>query len=473
MTESYQDAVNWLYGRVNFERLGAGQYTRSDFKLERMARLLDALGNPQNQIPVVHIAGTKGKGTTASLISEILIQAGYRTGLYTSPHRIRIEERFVVNRELISEENFVRLVNVLVDYVEALSGPEQALTPTFFELVTAMAWLHFLEQQVDIAVLEVGLGGRLDSTNLCQPLVTAITSISLDHTRLLGETVELITREKAGIIKPNIPVVTSVKDPACLDVIRERAQEYGCNLIRLGNDFDFELRRSWKPENRKQQLQITLPAHANDHTLDVEFSKPGLVYGENIALAAAAATELSRQGWNITSAQIAKASEEVSLPLRFEIIHEQPLVIVDAAHNPASIRQLINTVNSSFPAKRVYWLLSISRDKDIEGIVREFQGVETILVSQYLGNVRASSAEELSCLFEAQGIQTLAVTNSPEESLAAVQRWAGPDDVIVGTGSLFYASELRERILAKGMSSNHSASGRIDELASHSTSGQI
>jgi len=231
-----QAAIDWLLSRINYERVAVIPYHERQLKLDRMRQLLTRLGQPDAALRIVHVAGTKGKGSTSAMIAGILTAAGYRTGVFSSPHLERIEQRFAVDGHPCSAEELVALVNrirpvvkVMDDEAAAAGDPLGGLT--FFDITTAMALVHFVECGVDAAVLEVGLGGRLDSTNVCPPVVSVVTSISFDHTKQLGDTLALIAREKAGIIKPGVPVVCGVEQPEAQQVIAKVAREHGCRLI--------------------------------------------------------------------------------------------------------------------------------------------------------------------------------------------------------------------------------------------------
>ena len=248
-------AIDWLMRRINYERTAFVPYCSRQLKLDRMRQLLTRLGQPDAGMKIVHVAGTKGKGSTSAMIAAMLTAAGYRTGVFSSPHLERIEERFAVDGVPCSADELVALVNRVIPIVRAMdeeagepaSAGDEATSdagPTYFEITTAIALLHFVERHVDAAVLEVGLGGRLDSTNVCLPVVSVITSISFDHMRQLGNTLASIAREKAGIIKPGVPVVCGVIDPEPQAVIAQIAREHGCRLIQLGRDFDFQYQRA-------------------------------------------------------------------------------------------------------------------------------------------------------------------------------------------------------------------------------------
>ena len=238
-TTEYRDAEAFLVGRIDYERVAKMPYSRRELNLCRMSKFLELLGNPHQQVDIIHVAGTKGKGSTVAFLTAALKAHGLRCGSYTSPHLHQVEERFRLNGQPSSPEDFVRLVQHVRPVVELLDahGPEQQVT--YFEIATALGFLYFLDQQVDVAVVEVGLGGRLDSTNVCMPLVSVITSISLDHTKQLGNTPALIAAEKGGIIKPNVPVVSGVVAPQPREVIRKIASQRNAQLAERNRDFRF------------------------------------------------------------------------------------------------------------------------------------------------------------------------------------------------------------------------------------------
>ncbi|MEN6557307.1 MAG: Mur ligase family protein, partial [Thermoguttaceae bacterium] len=232
-------AEQFLAGRINYERAASMPSSEAAYKLDRMRELLRRLGDPHQRLPIVHIAGTKGKGSTAAMIAAIGTAAGLRVGRFTSPHLNRIEERLAIDGRVCEPETLVGLLEHLRPTIEAMDQQGEQWSPTYFEILTAAALSWFAERRVDWAVLEVGLGGRLDSTNVCRPRLSIVTSISLDHTRQLGETTAAIAAEKAGIIKPGVPVLSGVQDPEPREVIRRVARQNNCRLLELGEDFGF------------------------------------------------------------------------------------------------------------------------------------------------------------------------------------------------------------------------------------------
>ncbi|MBL4885168.1 MAG: bifunctional folylpolyglutamate synthase/dihydrofolate synthase [Planctomycetaceae bacterium] len=457
MFSSYSQAVDALYRRINFESLAAGKpggYSSGDFKLDRMRNLLEALDSPHEKIPAVHVAGTKGKGTTCTLVASILQEAGYRIGLFTSPHMYRIEERFQVNGQSPTPLRFTQMVNQLMPFLDKLDGPESQLNATFFEIINAIAWLYFLEEEVDIVVLETGLGGRLDSTIFCQPLVTAITSISLDHTKILGETIGEIAREKAGILKTGIPLVSGVLDPQAQQTIHEIAIQRDCPVVQLGRDFDYQTKNNWTQNNPVQQVQFDTKPADPEKELSFTLKQPGSPIAQNASLAVSIIQQLPKQKFNVSSQNIQRAICDVVLPLRFEILEHDPVTVVDSAHNQASIEAVIETAHQIFPGKFLTVILSVSHDKDYLAICRKLQGVDLVIVTNYLGNQRALSIGELKRAVLAACDANVMTANSPAEAWILAQQETVTQGVILATGSLFLAAEVRELVLQKPGSSS-------------------
>jgi dihydrofolate synthase/folylpolyglutamate synthase len=431
-----QAAVDWLLGRINYERTAEIPYNERQLKLDRMRQLLTRLGQPDAGMKIVHVAGTKGKGSTAALIAGVLTAAGFRTGVFTSPHLQRIEERFSVDGQACSAAELIALVDRVRPIVaamdeEASAGEETLGPPTFFEIVTAIALLHFVERRVDAAVLEVGLGGRLDSTNVCLPAVSVITSISFDHTRQLGNTLAAIAAEKAGIIKPGVPVVCGVTQPEPQAVIADVAREHGCRLIQLGREFSFDYATAttcatgsasacgderFVTRGLVTSRPVSTLAEPVAHGM-IGFTSliPGQEFelaaarlamlgphqAANAAVALAAILELRNQGWCLSTDAIRDGLRSTLLPGRTELIAtpSRPTVVLDVAHNPASARALVETLAELPTPTRRTLILSISRDKDVRAIVAELAGhFDRVLVTQYQENPRATAAEELAAI---------------------------------------------------------------------------
>ena len=486
-------------------------------KLDRMRELLRRLGNPQDRLPIVHVAGTKGKGSTAAMIAGMLCPAGYPTGLFTSPHLERIEERIAIDGQPCPPETFAELVETVRPAVEAMdremggsgewsvvsgqwsvvegvssaaepdihpssfiphpSPSDPSLGPTYFEILTAMAFCHFA-RRAKIAVVEVGLGGRLDSTNVCTPLAAIITSISLDHIRQLGETPAAIAAEKAGIIKPGVPVISGVTEPEPREVVRRIAAERGCRLLELGVDFDF---RYDPPRHLEQsaspaRFEFVMPAGKGVRHLLPErpfgcsaqkvpnsFSRPrsfalgllGRHQAANAAVALATVEELRQAGWAISEPAVRHGLAELAWPARIEVVARRPTVILDGAHNGASVRSLVETLAESFSARRRLLVFATTREKDIPGMLEHLlRHFDRVIFTRYQNNPRGVPAEELLAAAAEMPRAGAFVAGAVEMELApttadawdAVHRLVEPDDVVCITGSFFLAAEMRRHI---------------------------
>lgn len=450
-------AMRFLLGRIDYERAWKMPYGAREFKLDRMRELLDRLENPQDRLPILHIAGTKGKGSTAAMLAAILTAAGYRTGMFSSPHFERVEERLAVDGQACSADELVERVAEVKPVVEAMDREAAAAAgtgPTYFEIITALALLHFVRRRVDAAVLEVGLGGRLDSTNVCIPRVCVITSISLDHTEQLGDTLEAIAREKAGIIKPGVPVVSGVQAPGPRGVIREVCRQQVAPLLELGVDFTFDYRPPEHLEQADAPARLDFrwrrpPAGlAPAEYVDLAIPLPGRHQAANAALALAALAPLGQRGWRIEDKAVRRGLGGLRWPGRAEVLRRRPAVVVDVAHNVASIEALLQTLDESFHAPRRHLVFAASNDKDIRGMLHALlPRFDTVALTRYTANPRTAAPEELARLaYELSGRRPPTFAD-PAAAWRAAKALAEPDDLICVTGSFFIAAELR-RLLA-------------------------
>lgn len=441
---TYEQAIEFLYGRINYERVQTGSYSTGDFKLDRVRQLLDRLGNPQQDIPAVHIAGTKGKGTTSAMVASILQAAGYRVGLFTSPHISAFEERIKVNGQMPSREDIVRLVQQVAVATGPMDEMPGQMSPTFFEVTMALGWVWFEAQNVDIVVLEVGLGGRLDATNICSPLVSAITSISRDHTGLLGSTLRQIAEEKAGIIKPFVPVICGAEDETALESIEAICRTQNAPLLTLGRDIRFEASALSEPSQAKT-LWVETPFDRHE---DLRVPLAGDHQFRNAALAVGIVDSLCQKGWVIEETAIQEGLARTQWPLRIEVLGKKPFVILDVAHNWASIKALLETLDREFPAERKILIFAASRDKDVTGMLRQLiPQFDTLIMTQFVGNPRGMSLGKLSALVHSLSGRMAHAVSSPVQAWNLARRLAGPGDLICGTGSFFIASELREILI--------------------------
>lgn len=461
-------ALDFLFGRIDYER-NAGLPTRlKGIGLQRMHELLQRLGNPHHRLPVIHVAGTKGKGSTASMIASILNEAGYRVGLYTSPHLERLEERFVLNGQICGAAELVELVSEVRPAVEAMdaaamSGKLHRGRPTFFEITTAMAMSFFARQAVDLAVLEVGMGGRLDSTNVCHPIVCVITSISLDHTRQLGDTEPKIAGEKAGIIKPGVPVVSGATQPDVRDVIRTVAERNAAPLWEREHDFFVE--PSSEPDPNSPTRRMTAGRYfelsgAGDRSPAIPFQLRLLGRHQlaNAAVAIAAVKQVDRKGWPIAQEALQAGLAKAFCPARIELVRDQPQVIVDTAHNVASIQALIEVLHESLVADQRILIFAATREKDSVGMLRcLLPHFDHVILTRYVNNPRGVPPEELGAIVKqlqaenaawSDADRPVSIEHDPNSAWLAARALAQPNDLICITGSLFLAGELRSQIHA-------------------------
>lgn len=455
---TYDDAVRWLYDRIDYERTRPSGQT-NPFRLERVEHLLTLVGSPQSRIPAVHIAGTKGKGSTAAMLASILQAAGLRVGLFTSPHIEQFEERMRVCGQMPTSQQLTGLVDRLCQTLQAADVDLRDRVPTFFEVSTLLGWMYFAEQQAEVAVLETGLGGRLDCTNVCNPLVTIITSIGLDHTHILGDTLSRIAWEKAGIIKSGIPVVQGQLPGDADAVVSARCRDLNSPRYVCGTDFAWtapatkksdstNLQRKPWTNSRWQQLSVMTP-RANYDSLTIPLL--GQHQAHNASLAVMASELLAARGFpQVGPRAIESGLAAVHWPLRFEVLEGHPTVILDAAHNPDSMRAVTATLESPEWQNRYRVLVfAVSADKDAESMLRIIlPQFDRVVLTRFLGNPRSvppERLEEISASLASSSVRVpqSCIADSPQTALQLAEQLAGPDGVICVTGSLFLAAEAR------------------------------
>ncbi len=413
----YRSSIAYLYGLQKFG---------IKFGLTSITRLLAALGNPHRRLRCVHIAGTNGKGSTAAFIASIAAAAGYKIGLYTSPHLIRFTERITINNQEISRTAVDRLTGRIRDAAASLSSL------TFFECATAMALLYFAEQQVDCAVIETGMGGRLDATNVIQPMLSVITAISREHEQYLGHTIMNIAAEKAGIIKRNGVLLTAVRSPAALALLRRRCRKMGSAMFVLGRDFSLQ-----------RQPDRTLAYSGLTHDLArLRLGLRGEHQLENGALALAAAELMSRHGFALSDAAVRQGLKTVYWPGRLEVVHSRPLLVFDGAHNPAAMRCLCASLLNGFDCERVLLVLGIMRDKDIRAMLKEIMPIAGRVFVCSPDMDRAASTPELARMLHDSGVDCVE-GKSVGDALARALREARRRDLVCVTGSLFTVGEAK------------------------------
>ncbi len=444
---AYQQALDYLYSFVDYSLTRNLRYSPEKFDLGRMAALMASLGNPHRAYPLIHIAGTKGKGSTAAMCAAALQAAGYRVGFYTSPHLQDFNERIQVDGTYISHGELVEVVETLKPYVARIERL------TTFEITTAAAFLYFKQQNVNAAVIEVGLGGRLDATNVVDPLVAVITSLSMDHMAVLGDTLAKIAFEKAGIIKPGRPVVLSPQKDEARQVVERVAQERHARLIQVGKDFLFA------PLSHTLERQTLAVWPAQDQALADEFKASGgrttwqptrltiplLGYHqvENAAAAYAALQVARQEGLAVPEAAIVAGFNKVSWPARFEFLCRLPILVVDSAHNRDSALKLRLALDDYLPGMPVILLFGASEDKDVAGMFAELLPHVRQLITTQSIHPRAMDANKLVELAQPFGKPAQAVV-PVELALETALQLAGQEAAVVAAGSLFVAAAVRE-----------------------------
>ncbi len=438
----YRGALNYIFSLTNFEATPATQYGTKTFDLTRMERLTTGLGKPQQRFQSIHVAGTKGKGSTVAMIESVLRAAPYSTGLYTSPHLHTFRERIRVNGEMISKED----VAAGVERIKPIADDLPKVTT--FEVMTALAFDYFARRGVQFAGLEVGLGGRLDATNIVLPLVSVITSISYDHTAILGNTLTEIAGEKAGIVKPGIPAVTAPQYDEALRAIQFTALERGAPLVAVSSDLRFAVSGTRSQVvARSQRLDgqtFDLVSNTNSHIATLTCRLPLLGHHQlaNAATALAALFVLREQGVVVRDNAIRAGFASIQWPGRFEILSREPFFIVDGAHNADSARQLIQTLRKHLPGAPLHIIFGASNDKDIRGMFRELAPQVSSLILTRSSNPRATDPVLLAGLAENSNLET-SIVSDLNAAIAEALRRAHPADVICVTGSLFVVAEAR------------------------------
>ena len=434
--KGFKEAKEYLDSFINYERRNDYRYRR-DFKLERVRRLMETLGILYEDMRVVHIAGTKGKGSTAAFISYILAASGFKVGLYTSPHladfreRIKIVSRYGggIKEDVISKKDAAGIIDDFRPYLEKMRFSPELGRLTFFEVYTALAFRFFLEKGVDYAVLEVGLGGRLDATNIVHPAVSIITHIGYDHTQKLGRSLKEIAREKAGIIKRSVPVVVSRQRRSALSEIQKKVCLMGAENFVLGRDFYFY--------NVKLSGGPSFDFCFNDFKLRARIRLKGICQVENASLAIAAVRILERK-YAIKKVSYKEGLRYAHLEGRFEIVSKRPLIVLDVAHNVSSFIALSRNIKDYFPEKKTIFIFAVSKDKDAKKMLLTIDYSKIIVTSFH--NPRAAPPDEIRklCLGPAD------IEPSIEKALKKALSYYNKDSLILIAGSFFLVSEAKE-----------------------------
>lgn len=440
MFSTFEEANKYL------ETLIPKEYKSTEaLKLERIQYLLRLLGDPHKNFKSIHIGGTSGKGSVAYILSQLLVGQGIKTGLHISPHLQTIRERMQINEDLISEKDFVALVSEIKPLVEKTEKDLGRKKPSFFEATVAMAFKYFSDQKVDLAVVEVGLGGRLDATNVVNPILSIITNVDLDHTAILGNTVEEIAKEKAGIIKKDVPVISGAHQLAVKNIIANKALENKSETYFINDKFNYVVKSvdmsgvnfnfSWLKLDKKS---FTIPI-------------PSLFQIENTSLAFAAIESLKNQGFDIDDGKISKSLSSLKIPGRFEIVDKNPLTILDGAHNPAKVKALLYSLHRLSGQRKYIFLIAFKKDKDIPDmidtlarhakafVITEFSRT-TDMGRQFTANV--NDIEQI--LSEVNFSGKVLIEKNSAKAFQKAKKLSNKENPLVVTGSLYLIGEIRD-----------------------------
>lgn len=434
MIKTYNEAIEYLYAQLPmFTRDGASAIKKD---IDNTVRFCEALGNPHQLFKSIHVAGTNGKGSTSHTLASILGEAGYKTGLYTSPHLLDFRERIRVNGQMIPEEAVLRFINEHRRLVEEIQ-------PSFFETTVAMAFDYFAQEQVDIAVIEVGLGGRLDSTNIIHPELCVITNIGMDHTDQLGDTLIQIAGEKAGIIKSEVPVIVSERDESIAHVFERKAEEQKAPLR-----FASEELQVLSSARKERGLQLTVSDYVHQETIEIYVGLAGRYQQKNMLGVLTAVDELRKKGWKIDDkalmAGLANVEENTGLQGRWQVLSSDPLVICDTGHNEDGIREVMDNIRTT-TFNRLHIVIGAMRDKDLAHILPQLPE-QAVYYFCHPDMPRALPAEELKEKAAEYGLKGNAYPNI-EEAMDSAKRVYQEGDLIFVGGSNFVVAEVLKSYL--------------------------
>ena len=455
----YKAALAYIEEFIDYERSPDFSRQARLYNLNRISLLLELLGNPHDRLQVIHIAGSKGKGSTAALIASVLTQAGYKTGLFTSPHLITPRERCRIDGDLISKADVAFYVEKLKPAIETVSTSEFGRV-SFFEIYTALAFSYFADKATDFAVIEVGLGGRLDATNVVTPVATVITPIGLEHTAILGETYTEIAGEKAEIIKQKCPLALAPQHPEARTVFEKVASERNAPIVEPKNVVGRDCSAS---SSRLVRNADGLPvAQEFDVETDSEsypqLTMPLLGHHQfiNATTAVTAIECLKQKGYIVPKTSVYAGFKNVQWHGRIQRIRSSPIVVLDGAHSPASMEALCSTLRQSFRYDRVTFIVSLMRDKNLTAIGNIVsQTADFVIATQVLNNPRVMSAEEILDAWE-NTCEKISACSTPEKAITRALSGASPTDLICITGSLYLVGQALEIF-----KSNFSAKDRV------------
>jgi len=428
MFTTYDEAIEWLYNLQWFGiKLG----------LEKITHLLGLLRNPQDDYKIIHVGGTNGKGSVCAMVGSILAEAGYKVGVNTSPHLIEFTERITINGEQIPKQEVLRLVNMCKPLVEKINNETDLEHPTYFEVVTAMALKYFSEQEVDLVVLEVGLGGTYDATNVVEPLISVITPVSLDHTDMLGDTLTSVAENKAGIIKQNGILVTNNDEPEVMDVIGSTCKERNCELVKIDTDIQYKIKNS-----DLNGSEFDIDGIKNNYK-DFKIKILGDHQVSNAVTAVAVIELLNRFDIKIQEESVRIGLEKTVWPGRLEILEEKPYLVIDSAHNPSAAKVLKNNLEL-FEFEKMVLIIGMCEEKDISSYVRELVPVaDAVIVTR--AKIHRAVEPDVILQEVKKYVDNVSVQPSVKSSIEyAKLKLAGDNDLICVTGSIFIVAEASE-----------------------------
>lgn len=411
----YSETIEYLYG---LQRFGI------KFGLENISRILESIGSPHERLRAIHIAGTNGKGSTAAFIESILIEEGYKVGLYTSPHLVRFTERIRINYEEITEAKVEALTGLIRSHLNEISI-------TFFEFVTAMAFLYFEEEKVDFAILETGMGGRLDATNVCRSIISIITNISMEHRFYLGKTVLQIAREKAGIIRDNGVVISGVTQRKVRELIERKCKERDASHYLLGRDFSVRIRDF----NRFDYIGIN-----GEILRGLRPALKGRHQGANLSLALTAVEIMNRMGFRVSKDSIFRGVERAKWRGRLEVVADRPKVVLDGAHNPDAMRKLRDAIEKDFRYRSLWIVMGVMDDKDYRKMIGTLHPLQPFMIFCRAHMERSLNPDVLVEFVRGLDIEARRIDEVGDALAFALER-ADEDDLILVTGSLFVVGE--------------------------------
>jgi len=424
---------------TDFERSSKNPSNRI-FKLDRMLFLLEELGNPQAKIPAIHIAGTKGKGSTASMIESILNHSGYVTGLFTSPHLNKFTERIRISNQPVPDNQFADLVNKIWPKLKSVESNHSLGSITTFEMLTAMAFLHFREMDVDFQIIEVGMGGRLDATNVLNPIVSVITRISLDHTETLGNTISAIAEEKAGIIKPKVPIIFAPQFPEAEKVFINKAKSLNSPLTNVKTNI------SWKI-TEKNSLKQKIKINGELSNYIVETNLLGDHQADNAATSIAASETLLKMGVSIKPTSITNGLQQINLKGRFQFIESNKIkFVLDGAHNPDSIQRLVFSFKKYFNPKKVIVVFGCIHGHDYKNILINLSKLDPIIIISKSRHPKSIEPSDILKQFEFGCFDLNSVQTSVSDAIDKALTLATIEDIILVTGSFAIVGETLEKL---------------------------